>query len=97
MSAYTPILTHTPADLRRALTETYDEFERAGLNRRQAEGLVFATASPGGFITREDYMQITGVPSATAPRDLSRLGRTGRMIGEGATRNRVYRPAPAAR
>jgi len=42
-------------------------------------------------------MQITGVPSATAPRDLSRLGRTGRMIGEGATRNRVYRPAPAAR
>jgi len=42
-------------------------------------------------------MQITGAPSATATRDLSRLVRTGRMIGEGAMRNRVYRPAPSAR
>jgi Fic family protein len=81
-------------DLRRALTQTYDEFERLGLNRRQAEGLVFAARSPGSFITREDYMRITGARSATATRDLSELVRLGRMVAEGATRNRVFRPPP---
>jgi Fic family protein len=80
-------------DLRRALTRTYDEFERAGLNRRQAEGLVFAMRSPVGFITREDYMRITGAPSATATRDLNELVRLRRMVAQGATRNRIFRPA----
>ena len=77
-------------DWHRAMEGIYKSAEAKGWDRRHADGLTFARCT--GRITRSDYMEISGVSPATASRDLAMLVRSGLLIQEGKTRNRVYRP-----
>ena len=74
------------------MSELYSYGPEAGLSARQTDGLMYANQT--GQISRGGYMEVTGVPLATASRDLADLVAKGFLTLEGRTRDRVYRPVP---
>lgn len=75
----------------RMMERFHKKFSEIGITSRQVDGIAFAVQV--GQITRSDYMEIAGVSSATASRDLAQLVEKGVMIPEGNTRTRIYRVA----
>ena len=92
LMAHTRQLTAALTDWHRQMNEVYQDFEKLGLNHRQADGFVFATRT--GQITRADYLEITGTSPVTASRDLALLVELGWLVPVGKTRARVYFLAP---
>ena len=77
-------------DWHRQMEDVYRALEKADINHRQADGVVFAIRM--GKLTRSDYLEITGVSAVTASRDLARLAKQGWLIPKGETRARIYIP-----
>lgn len=77
-------------DWHRQMQAVYASLEKAAINHRQADGVVFALRM--GKLTRADYLEITKVSHVTASRDLARLVKAGWLIPKGNTRARVYIP-----
>ena len=77
-------------DWHRQMEDVYRALEKADINHRQADGVVFAIRM--GKLTRSDYLEITGVSAVTASRDLARLAKKGWLIPKGETRARIYIP-----
>lgn len=77
-------------DWHREMEKIYASANQRGLRQRQAEAFVFAFQT--GKITRSDYVEITGVSSPTASRDLVDLVEKGFLRPDGNTRARVYYP-----
>ena len=74
----------------RKMQEVYSSATEKGWTARQADGL--AMAFQAGKITRQDYIEITGVSPVTASRDLAEMVETGMLVPIGNTRARVYYP-----
>ena len=68
----------------------HDLWAAKGWLARHVDGCAFAVQT--GQITRDDYMEITGVSSATASRDINDMVNVGALRVEGKTRTRVYYP-----
>ena len=77
-------------DWHRQMESVYKALEKADMNHRQADGVIFAIRM--GQITRSDYLEITGVSHVTASRDLRQLVSKGWLTPRGQTRARVYLP-----
>lgn len=90
------VVTHTYelqmelTDWHRKMEGIYKALEKAAINHRQADGVVYAVRM--GQLTRADYLEITGVSPVTASRDLARLVKAGWLTPRGETRARVYVP-----
>lgn len=91
LSVNASTLTNILTDWHREMEGIYANANDAGLRQRQADGIVFALQA--GKITRPDYVEITGVSSPTASRDLAHLVEKGYLVAKGNTRARVYYPA----
>ncbi len=77
-------------DWHRQMEDVYKALEKADMNHRQADGVIFAIRM--GQLTRSDYLEITGVSQVTASRDLAQLVTKGWLVPRGRTRARVYLP-----
>ncbi len=77
-------------DWHRQMEDVYKALEKADINHRQADGVIFAIRM--GQLTRADYLEIAGVSQVTASRDLARLVARGWLEPRGRTRARVYIP-----
>ena len=75
-------------DWHRNREKVYAALEKANINHRQAEALIFTIKM--GKITRSDYSEIAAVTNVTASRDLRRLVDTGWLFPHGAGRGRYY-------
>ena len=80
------------ASIQQILDELKSTLFAAGLKERQVDGLWFAGNT--GWITRADYIEITGVSGQTASRDLRSLVQLGILSPHGKTRDRVYEYIP---
>ena len=78
-------------DWHRMMRQARDSWAGTGWPQRYMDGLAYAIRA--GRITRSSYMEITGVSSATASRDLGDMVAGGVLAAEGKTRTRVYYPA----
>ncbi|MCI0437736.1 MAG: Fic family protein [Chloroflexi bacterium] len=77
-------------DWHRMMDRLHESLAKSGVLPRQTDALFFAEWT--GQITRSDYLEVTGVSSATASRDLAELVKEGFLVAEGNRRTRVYRP-----
>jgi Fic family protein len=75
-------------DWHRMAARVQELLEQAGLNKRQADGLLYAFQT--GSISRPEYIEVTGAAPGTASRDLAKLARLRLVVAEGETRGRKY-------
>ena len=73
---------------RMMMDELHRDLRPLGLSERQIDGFVYALRM--GYVTRKDYMAITGVSALTATRDLAQLVEKGQLRAVGAGRNRRF-------